>query len=303
LNLEEYSPGAVDEETLAVEDRWILSRLTTVTGVVTEALDSYRFADAARCLYDFAWDEFCSFYIEMIKGRLQDPQQGPLARRVLAHTLDTLLRLLHPMVPFITEEIWQLLGRVAPRRGVAEVLPAAGSIEVAPWPAVERRWQNEEIEQRFARFQEVLGAIREIRSRQNIPPRASVDVFVQCDASIAQLLRPMDPYFQSLAGATVQSWGSQVQPPSTHAAVSLNGIDVFVDLQNFIDVAAEIERNEKLETRLRGQIEGKQRKLSNSQFVQRAPADVVQKEREGLAELESQLAAAETALQKLRAME
>jgi valyl-tRNA synthetase len=125
INLNGYQSGPVADDDLAVEDRWILSRLATVTQEVTEALESYHYADAARCLYDFAWDEFCSFYVEMLKNRFQDDGQRATAQRVLAHTLDVLLRLLHPMIPFITEEVWQLLGRAAPERGLPA--PAAAS--------------------------------------------------------------------------------------------------------------------------------------------------------------------------------
>ncbi len=96
MNLEGYTPGPVADKDLAVEDRWILSRLATVTQQTTDALGEYRYADAARVLYDFAWNEFCSFYVEMVKGRLQDDAARAMAQRVLAHTLDTLLRLLHP---------------------------------------------------------------------------------------------------------------------------------------------------------------------------------------------------------------
>ncbi len=115
MNLEGYTPGAVDDADLVTEDRWILSRLATVTEGVTAALDAYHFADATRLLYEFAWDEFCSFYLEMVKARLQEPASRPAAQRVLAHTLDALLRLLHPVIPFITEEIWQLLNAAARR--------------------------------------------------------------------------------------------------------------------------------------------------------------------------------------------
>ncbi|MGD8395559.1 MAG: valine--tRNA ligase, partial [Candidatus Eiseniibacteriota bacterium] len=114
MNLEGCTPGPVTAAELQVEDRWILSRLATVTGTVTEALVQYRYADAARMLYDFAWDEFCSFYVEMAKSRLGDETARTVAQRVLAHTLDALLRLLHPIMPFITEEIWQLLAQVVP---------------------------------------------------------------------------------------------------------------------------------------------------------------------------------------------
>ena len=119
MNLDGYTPAAVPDAELRIEDRWILSRLATVTRQVTEALGEYRFADAARVLYGFAWDEFCSFYVEMVKSRLAGEATRPAAQRVLAHVLDTLLRLLHPMIPFVTEEVWQLLGEVAPRREAA----------------------------------------------------------------------------------------------------------------------------------------------------------------------------------------
>ncbi len=116
LNLENYRAGSVQDAELAFEDRWILSRLTTITRQVTEALEQYHYADAARTLYDFCWDEFCSSYIEMVKGRFQEPAQRATAQRVAAFALDVILRLLHPMIPFISDEIWHLLGTIAPQR-------------------------------------------------------------------------------------------------------------------------------------------------------------------------------------------
>ncbi|MEM9410985.1 MAG: valine--tRNA ligase, partial [Planctomycetota bacterium] len=107
INLNGFEPGAISEADLTLEDRWILSRLATVTQQVTDDLESFRFADATRTLYDFSWDEFCSFYVEMLKDRFNDKESRPHAQKMLAFTLDTLLRLLHPVIPFITEEIWQ----------------------------------------------------------------------------------------------------------------------------------------------------------------------------------------------------
>ncbi|MEZ6110626.1 MAG: class I tRNA ligase family protein [Pirellulaceae bacterium] len=302
MNLEGYTPGAVTDADLSVEDRWILSRLNTVTKEVTAALESYRYADAVRTLYDFAWDEFCSFYIEMAKARLQDEASRPIAQRVLAHTLDTLLRLLHPMIPFITEEVWQLLAQFAPQRGVESPTEAATSVMIADWPKADEARIDLEIEQRFTRFQGVLGALREIRSRQNIATRDQLEFSVRCEPAVADLLRPMQPYFEQMAKATAVSLGPHVTPPATNATVSLAGAEVFVDLKDFIDVAAEIERNEKLREKLLGQIGGKEKKLSNASFVDRAPADVVQKERDSLADLQSQLATVEAALETLRSM-
>jgi len=299
INLQGYTPAAVADDQLTLEDRWVLSRLATVTQQVTAALDSYRYADAARTLYDFAWDEFCSFFVEMVKNRMQDEAQRPVAQRILAHTLDVLLRLLHPMIPFITEEIWQLLAQAAPQRGLDDPQTPAVSIMTAAWPQPDTARQNAGIEAQFARFQAVLGALREIRSRQNIPPRSPIEFGVRCDADNEQLLRPMTPYFESMANAVATGWGPDVAPPATHAAVTLPIAEVFVNLQDFIDVAAEIARNEKLVQKLRGQIEGKEKKLATASFVERAPADVVQREREGLVQLQEQLASVHAALDSL----
>lgn len=300
LNLQGYVPAPVRDEELTVEDRWILSRLATVTQQVTDALEAYHFADAARALYDFAWDEFCSFFIEMLKNRLQDESQRPVAQRILAHTLDTLLRLLHPMMPFVTEEVWQLLGQVAPQRGLELPQAATESLMRTLWPQADLARQDQVIEARFSRFQAVLAALREIRSRQNIASKNQVEFLVRCASETAELLQPMEPYFAAMANARCVGWGEQVEPPLTHAVTNLTGMDVFVDLKDLIDVAAEVDRNEKLEQKLLGQIAGKESKLANAGFVQRAPAEVVAKERESLAQLQQQLTTVQAALAKLR---
>jgi valyl-tRNA synthetase len=324
MNLEGYTAGPVGEEELLVEDRWLLSRLATVTDAVDKALATYRYADAARYLYEFAWDEFCSFYVEMVKARLQDasgprtphaPREEPhhaerdeyatpaagrqAAQRVLAHTLDTLLRLLHPMIPFLTEEVWQLLGQAAPQRGLRATGPAEPSIMVAPWPEADRSRQDERIEAQFARFQEVLRSIREIRARQNVPPKKEISFSVRCDAATAELLEPMEPYFLSMAGARATGWGPEVQPPTLAANAVSAGLEVFVDLADLIDVEAEKERKAKELEKLAGFIAAQKKKLANESFVERAPAAVVEKERDRLKELEEQYAATVAALESL----
>ncbi len=300
MNLEGYQAAAVSDEELEVEDRWILSRLATVTDSVTSALKTYRYSEAARVLYDFAWDEFCSFYVEMAKARLGDEAKRPVAQRILAHTLDNLLRLLHPMIPFITEEVWQLLAKLAPERGLSAPTAAAESVMIASWPEADMARQDQEIEQRFARFQEVLAAVREIRSRQNVPPKTQIEFSVRCDAATVELLKPMEPYFASMAGAAATAWGEAVEPPAIASTSSLQGIEIFVDVADLIDIDAEIARNEKEQQRLSGAIGGKEKKLSNANFVERAPAEVVAKERESLEAMKEQLAAIDATLERLR---
>jgi valyl-tRNA synthetase len=299
LNLEGYTTAPVTDAELAVEDRWILSRLNTVAAGMTDDLDHYRYAEAMRKAYEFAWDEFCSFYVEMVKGRMQDAAQRPAAQRVLAHVLDTMLRLLHPAMPFITEEIWQRLKDFAPSRGLANPQPAAESVMIADWPACETARQDATIEARFARFQEMLRGLRDIRARQNILPKTSIRFALRSDAETAALLSPMAPYFGSLAGAEATTWGPDVKAFETTATLTLPFGELFVDLEGLIDFAAEITRKEKERDNLAGVIKSKEGKLSNASFVERAPADVVAKEKQSLEEAKKTLESVERSLVEL----
>jgi valyl-tRNA synthetase len=303
INLEGFEPGAVAEKDLLLEDRWLLSRLSTVTQQVTDALENFQYAEAARTLYDFAWNEFCSFYVEMTKARFGVPEQRQTAQRVLAHALDVLLRLLHPMIPFLTEEVWQLLKVAAPSRGFAKTQAAEESVCVAAWPTADLGRRDATIEAQFADFQAVLGAVREIRNRQNIPFKEELSFSVGCDASTAKLLQPMQPYFVQMANATVASLGPAVSPPGVVASVTLPGqrgqMEVHVDVSRFIDVGAERKRLEKQKAELAKFIAGSDAKLANKAFVDKAPAEVVQQIRDKQTDLREQLASVEAALKKL----
>jgi valyl-tRNA synthetase len=297
MNLEGYEPGEIDIASLPLEDRWMLSRLATVTTEVTTATTEFHYADAARALYSFAWDEFCSFYIEIAKGRLAQDDTKQVAQRVLAAALDTLLRLLHPIMPFITEEIWQLLNEAAPKRGFA-LGDSTPTIMIATWPEFSADMRDAEIERQFAVFQSALGAVRELRSRQNIPPKAEVEFWVRTDKAHADLLANMAQYFAGMSNSNVLGIGPDVQPESLTATVSLPDMEIIVNLKGFLDVEAETARQKKEIDNLIKMIGGKENKLSNAKFVDRAPADVVEKERESLAQLKQQLQSAQEALER-----
>ncbi|MCL2349373.1 MAG: valine--tRNA ligase [Planctomycetaceae bacterium] len=296
--------SSLQSPALLLEDKWILSRLATVTKQVTEGIRTYRFSDTARTLYDFAWDEFCSFYVEIVKYRLNDETLRPVAQQVLLHVLDTLMRLLHPMVPFVTEEVWQRLGEIAPKRGltnrdsVSET--AAESITIAPWPAVDESAINPDIEEQFGRFQELLRGVREVRSRQNVPPKTEIRFVVKCGEQTATLLRTMEPYFLSMAGARAAGFGQNVTIPELSSNVTLTGgMDVYVDLAGLIDVEAELAKKRKDIEKLESLIRSKAAKLENEAFTGKAPEAVLAKERESLADLRNQLTAACEACQQL----
>jgi valyl-tRNA synthetase len=302
MHLTDYTPAPLKPEDLAVEDRWLLSRLATVTRDVTESLTAYHYADAARSLYDFAWDEFCSFYVEMAKSRLEEPVLRATAQRMLAHTLDVLLRLLHPIIPFLTEEVWQRLGEFAPQRGLQDPQSRPESVMIASWPEADLTWQDAEIEEQFAQFQAVMAGLREIRSSQNIAPKETLEFTIRCEQHVVKLLQPMEPYFQTMANARAAAWGPKAAPPEASASRSLPGLEIHVDMKDFIDVPAEIQRNEKELQRILGQIEGKAKKLQNESFVTRANPEVVQAERDKLVQLQQEQTAVEAMLKKLKEM-
>jgi valyl-tRNA synthetase len=300
MNLADYSPSKVADSDLTLEDRWVLSRLATVTKEVTAALEAYQYAEAARVLYDFAWNEFCSFYLEMLKPRFADTSQKPTAQRVLAHTLDVLLRLLHPMIPFITEEVWSLLAVAAPQRGLESPAAPSSCVLVATWPVADERRIDSAIETQFGSFQKILGGLREIRSRQNVPPKATIQFSVRCPSEFEKLLKPMEAYFASMAGAESTGWGPNVLPPATSVSVACEGSEIFVDMAAFLDVRAELAKKEKELVSLQQRIAGKEKQLANENFVQRAKPEVIEKERSALSDLQTQHTQAAASIESLR---
>ncbi|MEM9588871.1 MAG: class I tRNA ligase family protein, partial [Planctomycetota bacterium] len=302
MNLEGYEAKPLVASDLPLEDRWLLSRLSTVTQQVTDAIERYRYSEAAGTLYQFAWDEFCSFYVEIAKPRLADEEQRQTTQIVIAHGLDTLLRLLHPIMPFVTESIWGYLNQAAPDRGLSDQSEASRFIMLADWPLADGDHHDPSIERQFNEFQQVVAGIRQIRASQNIAPRESVPVRIRCTASSAALLEPMRPYLTALAGAEVETLGPKSLPFETDAplAIAACDIDVHVDLEKFIDVDAELSRLEKLSNQIMKQVTGKEAKLSNENFVSRAPQEVVTKERESLTDLRKQHESVSADIERLK---
>lgn len=300
INLGGFTPRSVSADELCVEDRWIISRLTSVAKRVTESLEQYKFSDAARTLYDFAWDEFCSFYVEISKARLYDDKRRELVQNVLLGVLDALLRLLHPITPFVTEEVWRRLADFAPVRGLNEPIQAAESITIAPWPVLDESNIDPEIEKQFSYFQEALRCVRDARARQNVPPRTEVEFVVKCSSEIADLLRPMGEYFKSMAASVVTQMGPDVEPPALSSNATTTAMEIYVDVADLIDISAEIQKKEKEVERLNGFIKSKEAKLSGS-FVEKAPAQVVAKERESLDDLRMQRDVNLQTIERLRA--
>jgi valyl-tRNA synthetase len=300
LNLEGYAPGAICLEELPIEDRWILSRLAATTAAVTDHLEGYHFSEVARTVYDFTWSEFCDWYVEMSKGRLRDLAARPLVQRVLAGVLDAILRLVHPVMPFVAESIWQALGEAAFERGLPTPEPAAESVVIAPWPEFPAAWQNPAMEQRMTRMQQLVRAIREVRNRYTVDNRTSLDFFVRCNEAVANDLRTLAPFITMLAGVGRLECGPRVQKPAQAATHVHADFEAYVSLTGLIDVAAETKRLEKQLADKRKHLQAAKAKLENANFKGKAPAEVVQQQRDLVADLEKQIQVIEANLHDLR---
>jgi valyl-tRNA synthetase len=323
MHLEGYTPGEVRTTELKLEDQWILSRLSHTVGEVTSMLDRYRFDEATRILRDFVWNEFCDWYLEMIKPRLRDESLKPVAQRVLVSVLDTILRLLHPFVPFITEELWQRLNEIAPasralslesRESAAKTSATSDSavplssldsrlsspsVMIAPWPDVPASWQNRELERRFERLQETIVAVRNVRAMYSIAPNTPLKLHMRCSAGIAADLREVASQFENLSKVLLAAAGAEVEAPACSASFSLTDADGFVPLEGLIDRDAELARQRKEADRLRKAIDSNEKKLANAGFVAKAPADVLQQTRDSLDNYKKQLASVEQIIKAL----
>ncbi len=265
----------IDSDSLDVTDRWILSRLNRVILEMKNSIESFKFNDAIHASYDFVWSEFCDWYLELIKPRLygDDDADKQVARSVVVGVLDRILRLLHPFIPFITEEIWQALPDL-----VVENTDSVKSIMVQPYPNVDAARLDDTAEDEIHIIQQVISAIRNIRGEMNIPPAKEAElVIAQTDNAALGTLLTNELYIRKLA--RIGSIHVQAERPQTAASAVVQGLECYVPLADLIDVEVEQNRLEKEINRLENQIKGLENKLSNDNFVNRAPKDVVDKER------------------------
>jgi valyl-tRNA synthetase len=300
LNLEGYEPGPVRPVELPIEDRWVLSRLATTTRAVTDQLGEYHFSDAARTIYEFTWSEFCDWYVEMSKGRLRDAAGRADAQRVLVGVLDAILRLVHPVMPFVAESLWQALAEAAPERGLPLPVAAAESVTIAPWPALPDEWQDPAMEARLARMQELVRAVREVRNRDGVDPKKTLDVFVRCGPAVAEDFRALQGFVAQLAGVGRLECGPDVVKPKLAATTVQPEFEAYVSREGLIDPAAEEQRAEKQLAEKRRHLQASRAKLENEGFLKRAPAEVVQQQKDLVTDLENQIRALEAYLAELR---
>jgi len=267
---------ALDAPARPLADRWILSRLQRTIGEATAQLEQFRLDEAAKVCYEFAWKELADWYVEAVKPRLAARgADAEAAQAVLAYCFDSALRLLHPVVPFITEELWQKL----PGRAADELLAAAA------WPRPRAELANATADTQFARVQEVISAIRNIRAEYRVAPKARIaaTVTTRNDAARRVLVGERETILRLARLAELsldgKAGGGDPGGPGGHAVLR-DGSAVFVPLGGAIDVQQECRRLSSEATRLDQQLAALAAKLTNENFVARAPAEVVARERD-----------------------
>jgi valyl-tRNA synthetase len=282
---------------LSQADRWIRSRLQQTIAEANAAVQGYRFDQMAQALYEFTWNEFCDWYLELSKPVLTDPASSAAAqrgtRRTLVQVLESLLRLLHPLMPFITEEIWR---RVAPLAGVA-----GDTIMRQPYPEADKTLIDVTAVTDIEWLRQFLSGIRRIRAEMNIAPGKPLPVLLQhgSDGDRARLERHRRA-LMTLGRLDAIAWLEEGEPAPEAAAALVGAMNVLIPMSGLIDQAAEIARLDKEIAKLRKEAERGAAKLGNADFLGRAPAAVVEKERARVAELQIAVTKLETQLARIQ---
>ena len=254
----------------SVADEWILTRLNETIETVTNLAEKYEFGEVGRALYNFIWDDFCDWYIEMAKLPLygEDETAKKTTRSVLAYVLDQTMRLLHPFMPFITEEIWQNL----PHKGE--------SITVAEWPKVRPELSNQEASEQMKLLVEIIRSVRNIRAEVNTPMSKKIAMIINAhDEKILDTLETNKAYLERFCNPEMLTIGVGALAPEKAMTAVVSGAEIYLPLQGLINIEEEITRLEKELEKLNKEVERVQKKLANEKFVAKAPAQVVEEER------------------------
>jgi len=277
----------------SVADEWILTRLNETIETVTNLAEKYEFGEVGRALYNFIWDDFCDWYIEMAKLPLYGEEETAkkTTRSVLAYVLDQTMRLLHPFMPFITEEIWQNL----PHKGE--------SITVAEWPKVRPELSNHEASEQMKLLVEIIRSVRNIRAEVNTPMSKKIAMIIHAhDEKILDTLETNKAYLERFCNPEMLTIGVGAAAPEKAMTAVVSGAEIYLPLQGLINIEEEIARLERELEKLNKEVERVQKKLANEKFVAKAPAQVVEEERAKEKDYLEKRATVQERLEELRRM-
>ena len=296
MNLPEDAQSAHMPDTAKFDlaDGWIFDRLNHTVSEVIRLFDDYQFGEAGRELYNFIWNDFCDWYIEMAKVALNGNDQELKARKQdnLIWILDQILRLLHPIMPFVTEKLWLSM----PHDGE--------SIMVAKYPEVHAEFENEPACHDMAFLIEIIKAVRNIRMEVNAPLSSSIDIMIQLeDAKNERILTDNEDYVKNFLHPKELTISTQIAAPKLAKTAVISGAQIFVPLADLVNIEDEIKRMTKEEKDLQAEVERSTKKLSNQGFVAHAPEAVINKEKAKKADYENQLQSVQERIQELKKSE
>jgi valyl-tRNA synthetase len=280
------------KENLSIADKWIVSRLNKTAKSVNYALETYQFHEAVQLLYHFFWDDFCDWYIELVKDEITAPD--PSVRRDAARSriitiLEQALRLLHPLMPYLTEELWQKLPGVSNALHNPAYKSAEKTIMLADFPRGDEALIDERAEAEMQAVIELISKARNIRSEMNIKPSDRVSLIVSANGNSRDVFAANEAQILKLARANELLFAEKSEAPKASArAVLAGGAELAIPLEGLIDFQKETERLENQLNKLETENERLQKQLSNQNFVERAPAEKVREIRDRVAEIETQ---------------
>ena len=287
--VQRHVAAALSDAGLNFADRWIRSRLASTIAEARAAVESYRFNDYANILYQFTWHEFCDWYIEMSKlslnGTLGDEPKK--SRQFLVELLERILLLLHPLMPFVTEEIWQVLGE------------QRKSIMLEPYPRAEATWVDEDVASQMDFLMGTIRAIRNLRTEMNCPPGKEVKVVFHGPAEDLSFLRAQEPYLRSLARVGATDYVTSGDRPKGAATAIVGSTELYLPLAQMINLNEERGRLTKEIDKAKDELSRVQKKLSNTDFLNKAKEEVVQKEREKAGQYEEKIRTLNLSLERL----
>ncbi|MCT4404430.1 valine--tRNA ligase [Leuconostoc falkenbergense] len=293
MNLAEDTPSQLpDLDKLTLADQWILARLNTTVADVTRNFDKFEFGEAGRSLYNFIWNDFADWYIEMTKETLNGDGDKAPVQQTLAYVLDQTLRLLQPIMPFVTEAIWQEMPDQAGKNA---------DFAITRYPVVHDELTNDAAETAFKSLQDLIVAVRNIRSEANAPMSTAIDLLIKTnDDNLIRIFNDNADYINRFAHPKSLTIAADVQAPDLAMSQVITGAEIYVPLAELIDIDDEIARLEGETKKFSGEVKRAQGKLSNEKFVNAAPEAVVAAEREKLADWQAKLAATQERLTSLR---
>lgn len=272
MNMEDFKYEDIDlTGDLALPDKWILTRLNETIQNVTNNTDKYEFGEAGRALYNFIWDDYCDWYIEMAKIPLnaEDEVAKQTTRSVLAHVLDQIMRMLHPYMPFITEEIWQQLPHIGE------------SITVAAWPVYNEKYHDEIASKEMKQLVDIIKAIRNIRAEVDTPMSREIPILIKIkNEDVKATLDKNRSYLERFCNPSELTVDTEISAPEDAMTAIVTGAEIFLPLEGLIDFEKEIARLEKELEKWESEVALVEKKLSNEKFVNKAPEKVVGAEKQ-----------------------